>query len=89
LRILTIYHGRRFLIKSYELVMFNENQVLTTVMTNVKIKAEENGPLLVEVDGKTTITLCRCGKSQTQPSCDGTHAKIGFKATASEIKVTE
>ncbi|QUC65710.1 CDGSH iron-sulfur domain-containing protein [Nitrosopumilus sp. K4] len=58
-------------------------------MTNVKIIATENGPLLVEVDGKTTVTLCRCGRSQTQPSCDGTHAKIGFKAPSSEIKVTE
>ncbi|NNL59138.1 MAG: CDGSH iron-sulfur domain-containing protein [Nitrosopumilus sp.] len=58
-------------------------------MPNVKIKAIENGPLLVEVDGKTTVTLCRCGKSQTQPSCDGTHTKIGFHASSSEIKVTD
>jgi len=58
-------------------------------MTSVKIKAEENGPLLVEVDGKTTVTLCRCGRSQTQPSCDGTHAKINFKSTSSEIKILE
>ena len=58
-------------------------------MSKVTIKAEENGPLLVEVDKKTTVTLCRCGKSQTQPSCDGTHAKIGFRANSSEIKVTE
>jgi len=58
-------------------------------MTNVIIKATKDGPLLVEVDGKTTVALCRCGKSQTQPSCDGTHEKIGFKAASSEIKVTE
>jgi len=69
--------------------VFNKNQVLIKIMTNVKIKAIENGPLLVEVDGKTTVTLCRCGKSQTQPSCDGTHAKIGFQSTSSEIKVTD
>ena len=77
------------MIKLQKLVMFIENRVRIKIMTNVKIRAEENGPLLVEVDGKTTITLCRCGKSCTQPSCDGTHAKIGFKSTASEIKVTE
>ena len=58
-------------------------------MVNVIIKATKNGPLLVEVDGKTTVTLCRCGKSQTQPSCDGTHAKIEFEAAPSEIKVAE
>jgi len=32
-------------------------------MTNVTIKAKENGSLIVEVDGKTTAALCRCGKS--------------------------
>ena len=58
-------------------------------MKDIKIKAEENGPLLVEIDGKTTVTLCRCGRSQTQPSCDGTHAKINFKAPSSEIQVLE
>ena len=59
------------------------------VLANIVIKAEENGPLLVEVDNKTTLTLCRCGKSQTQPSCDGMHEKIGFKAKSSEIKIVK
>lgn len=58
-------------------------------MANVKIKAIKNGPLLVEVDKKTTVTLCRCGKSSTQPSCDGIHAKVGFQADSAEISVTE
>lgn len=58
-------------------------------MANVIIKVLKDGPLLVEVDKKTSITLCRCGRSQTQPSCDGTHAKIGFKADSSEIKITK
>lgn len=59
------------------------------LLAKVIIKAEENGPLMVNVDGKTTITLCRCGKSKTQPSCDGTHVKTGFTANSSEIKVIE
>ncbi|MDH3490053.1 MAG: CDGSH iron-sulfur domain-containing protein [Nitrosopumilus sp.] len=71
------------MIKLQKLALFIENKVRIKIMTNVKIKAEENGPLLVEVDRKTTITLCRFGKSCTQPSCDDTHAKIGFKFTAS------
>jgi CDGSH-type Zn-finger protein len=29
---------------------------------------------------RRTIALCRCGKSQMRPLCDGTHKLIGFKA---------
>ncbi|MDH5432011.1 MAG: CDGSH iron-sulfur domain-containing protein [Nitrosopumilus sp.] len=56
-------------------------------MANVTIKAKENGPLLVEVDGNIVSKLCRCGASESKPKCDGTHAKIGFKAESSEIKI--
>jgi len=58
-------------------------------MTSVIVKAEKNGPLLIKVDEKTTLTLCRCGKSKTQPSCDGTHEKINFMADSSELKIIE
>ncbi|MBS3922123.1 CDGSH iron-sulfur domain-containing protein [Nitrosarchaeum sp. AC2] len=56
-------------------------------MNKVTIKALENGPFIVEVDGKTVSALCRCGKSENKPYCDGTHAKIGFQANKSEIKI--
>jgi len=50
----------------------------------------ENGPILVK--GETLVTkgkekievteqyaLCRCGQSNNQPMCDGTHKKCNFK----------
>ena len=52
-----------------------------------------NGPYIVrgaftvlDQDGnpipthRKTIALCRCGKSQIRPFCDGTHKLIGFRA---------
>jgi CDGSH-type Zn-finger protein len=56
-------------------------------VTKVEIKCVENGPEMVMVDDKVFAALCRCGGSNTKPYCDGTHAKIGFKAEAKEIRV--
>jgi CDGSH-type Zn-finger protein len=51
------------------------------------IRIQENGPL--EMEGELLLagqppmnraTLCRCGRSQTKPLCDGSHEK-GFRAT--------
>ena len=33
----------------------------------------------IEVERKT-IALCRCGRSQTRPFCDGTHTAVRFRA---------
>ena len=58
-----------------------------------KIVPANDGPLRIEgefeiVDpqgnrfglaGRTAISLCRCGHSETKPFCDGTHKKTGFK----------
>ena len=30
--------------------------------------------------GRRTVALCRCGKSQLRPFCDGTHRVVGFTA---------
>jgi CDGSH-type Zn-finger protein len=58
-------------------------------MTKVEIKCTENGPNLIVKDGKVYAALCRCGGSNNKPYCDGTHAKIGFKAEAKDLKVLE
>ncbi len=50
----------------------------------VKVVALENGPIMLEMtDGN--IALCRCGKSQNRPYCDGHHAKGGFKAKSEVV----
>ncbi len=61
----------------------------------VRITPYRDGPLLVRgavalVDPKgrvieskrSTVALCRCGKSRTRPFCDGTHKLTGFSAPA-------
>ena len=66
-------------------------------MTTIKVLP--NGPYQVEGDevavvdssGATYVTarrpvyLCRCGGSKSRPFCDGTHAKIGFKAAEAAV----
>ena len=41
---------------------------------------DHEGNRILLPEGKTTITLCRCGASTRKPFCDGTHSKIGFQA---------
>jgi CDGSH-type Zn-finger protein len=33
-----------------------------------------------EYEVRNRVTLCRCGKSQNKPFCDGTHVATGFKS---------
>jgi CDGSH-type Zn-finger protein/uncharacterized Fe-S cluster protein YjdI len=61
----------------------------------VVIAPREDGPLkiagnleIVSGTGRTIercvkTALCRCGQSANKPFCDGTHAKVGFKAAGS------
>ncbi len=64
-------------------------------MSDVVIKARENGPLLVtgtitltdhlgnvyNLEGKPNVALCRCGASAKKPFCDGAHRACGYIAT--------
>jgi CDGSH-type Zn-finger protein len=63
-------------------------------MADVVISIRPTGPYLVrgpieltdaggnriDLAGKDTVALCRCGASTTKPFCDGTHSTIGFLA---------
>jgi CDGSH-type Zn-finger protein len=47
----------------------------------------QRGPYEVELEGGKTYLWCACGRSQTQPFCDGSHAGTGltpvrFEATS-------
>jgi CDGSH-type Zn-finger protein len=60
----------------------------------VTIKVREHGPYRVDGEDVTLIdwngveypverrpiALCRCGASASKPFCDGSHARIGFRA---------
>ena len=57
-----------------------------------KIQAAPNGPYLVhnspplknskngDLGTREVTALCRCGKSDNKPYCDGAHAKVGFSS---------
>ena len=61
----------------------------------VRITPYRNGPYLVrgpftlvDQDGeeieirRPVVALCRCGRSQMRPFCDGTHKSIGFRCAS-------
>ncbi len=64
-------------------------------MTKTKITINNNGSLKVDGDfeivdisgnayglqGRTIVSLCRCGRSANKPFCDGSH-KAHFEHTA-------
>jgi CDGSH-type Zn-finger protein len=61
----------------------------------VKITVKNNGPFRVEggnfeicdaagtvfnLNGRTAISLCRCGASKKHPFCDGSHGECKFQS---------
>ncbi len=70
-----------------------ESKVLARRDGTVTISPREDGPLVVSgsleivsgtgrtIDRCEKTALCRCGNSQNKPFCDGTHAKVGFRAS--------
>lgn len=62
----------------------------------MKITVNNNGSLRIEgknielvdsagkqynLNGRTKISLCRCGQSNTKPFCDASHKTNGFQST--------
>jgi CDGSH-type Zn-finger protein len=51
------------------------------VRGNFRITDQDGNPIDA---GRRTIALCRCGRSQIRPFCDGTHKLVGFRAAGGE-----
>jgi CDGSH-type Zn-finger protein len=65
-------------------------------MEKTKITVNNNGPIRIECDmqivdaagneyglqGRTVISICRCGLSANKPFCDGSHGREGWKHEA-------
>ncbi|UCH15200.1 MAG: (4Fe-4S)-binding protein [Bacteroidales bacterium] len=61
------------------------------VEQKTEVKVMENGPVIIkgnfkivgtdgeEIQQMKAASICRCGYSENQPFCDGTHKKIKFK----------
>jgi CDGSH-type Zn-finger protein len=64
------------------------------VMSNTRVIVRNDGPLRLEgenlvihdqegkeynLQGRTIVSLCRCGQSQNKPFCDGSHRVIDFQ----------
>lgn len=41
--------------------------------------AAQNGPYAVDVEAGESYLWCRCGRSRSQPWCDGSHAGTGLE----------
>lgn len=69
---------------------------------NVKITIKNNGPIRVEgtgfqicdaegkafnLNGRTAISICRCGHSKKQPFCDGSHGSCDFKSEVAAFEL--
>jgi CDGSH-type Zn-finger protein len=72
------------------------------VAEHTKITVLDNGPylvkgpvLLLDAEGnefraeRSTVALCRCGRSMTKPFCDGTYSKAGFRAGERAVLLEE
>jgi CDGSH-type Zn-finger protein len=54
------------------------------VRGNFTVMDQDGNPIQTH---RKTIALCRCGKSQIRPFCDGTHKLVGFRASGRDERL--
>ena len=52
-------------------------------------KIAQKGPYATNVEAGKTYYWCACGRSKTQPFCDGSHQGTGFEPTAFTAQKSE
>ena len=72
----------------------SDQKVIITIKNNGSIKVEgtnfeirDAAGGVFNLQGRTAVSLCRCGASQKQPFCDGSHNQCQFvsEVTAYEL----
>ena len=56
------------------------------VRGNFQVLDQDGNPIATT---RKTIALCRCGKSQIRPFCDGTHKYVGFQASGRDERLPD
>jgi len=56
------------------------------VRGNFTVMDQDGNPIQTH---RKTIALCRCGKSQIRPFCDGTHKLVGFRAAGRDERLPD
>lgn len=69
-------------------IRLNGPYLVDLTQGGIEITDHEGNPVAIP-EGKTSITLCRCGASTRKPFCDGMHSKVGFVAAEAAQRMAD